>query len=132
MRICLTAIWPSFAHFKNTIPASQGLTSSDMLCFFLFVRCILWSCLGPELTIRTLVLQWLFQFPLILIHPRRLRTIFLMKAVTLPIVAIGMMGWTIHQAGDRASEVMRTPSTLKGLNGFCTSAILPRRQTSHG
>ncbi|GAA5985078.1 hypothetical protein JCM10908_002515 [Rhodotorula pacifica] len=96
-RICLTAIWPSFAHFKNRLSPSAGLTSSDMLCFFLF---------------------WLFQFPLILIHPRRLRPIFLMKAVTLPVVAIGMMGWTIHKAGDRASEVMRAPSTLSGLNGF--------------
>lgn len=56
---------------------------------------------------------------MILIHPRRLRPLFLIKAVTLPVVAIAMMGWCIHQAGDRASEVMRTPSTLKGLDGFC-------------
>ncbi|GAA5958523.1 hypothetical protein JCM8115_002492 [Rhodotorula mucilaginosa] len=97
IRICLTAIWPSFAHFKNRLPLSGGVTSSEMLCFFLF---------------------WLFQFPMILIHPRRLRPLFLIKAVTLPVVAIAMMGWCIHQAGDRASEVMRTPSTLKGLDGF--------------
>lgn len=37
IRICLTAIWPSFAHFKNRLPESGGVTSSEMLCFFLFV-----------------------------------------------------------------------------------------------
>jgi len=68
-----------------------------MLCFFLF---------------------WLFQFPFTLIHPRKLRPIFLVKAITLPIVAVAMMGWTIHQAGDRAAEVMREPSKLHGLDGW--------------
>ncbi|GAA5952121.1 hypothetical protein JCM10213_006491 [Rhodosporidiobolus nylandii] len=95
IKICLTAIWPSFAHFKNKLPESAGVTSADMLCFFLF---------------------WLFQFPFCLIHPRKLRPIFLVKAVTLPIVGVAMMGWTIHQAGDRASEVMRESSNLSGLD----------------
>ncbi|GAA5821801.1 hypothetical protein JCM11251_001031 [Rhodosporidiobolus azoricus] len=94
VRICLTAIWPSFANLKNTLPESAGVTSQGMLCFFLF---------------------WLFQFPLCLIHPRKLKPIFLLKAVTLPIVAIGMMGWTIHQAGDQASAVMRESPKLTGV-----------------
>lgn len=58
---------------------------------------------------------------MLLIHPRHLRPIFLLKACTLPIVAVGMMAWTIHTAGDRASEVMRAPSKISGLNGFCES-----------
>ncbi|GAA5892391.1 hypothetical protein JCM6882_003658 [Rhodosporidiobolus microsporus] len=93
VRICLTAIWPQFANMKNTLPESAGVTSQGMLCFFLF---------------------WLFQFPLCLIHPRKLKPIFLLKAISLPIVAIGMMGWTIHMAGDRASEVMRESPKLTG------------------
>ncbi|GAA5847046.1 hypothetical protein JCM9279_002667 [Rhodotorula babjevae] len=97
VKICLTAIWPSFANLKNTLPESAGVDSSSMLCFFLF---------------------WAFQFPFTLIHPRKLRPIFLVKAITLPIVAVAMMGWTIHQAGDRAAEVMREPSKLHGLDGW--------------
>ncbi|GAA5972576.1 hypothetical protein JCM11641_001905 [Rhodosporidiobolus odoratus] len=97
VRICLTAIWPSFAHMKNHLPASSGVTSQNMLCFFLF---------------------WFFQFPFTLLHPRKLRPLFLIKAVSLPIVAIAMMGWTVHQAGDRAGEVMKESPKLHGLDGW--------------
>ncbi|GAA6038262.1 hypothetical protein JCM8097_003910 [Rhodosporidiobolus ruineniae] len=97
IKLCLIAIWPSFRHFKNTLPESAGVTSQDMLCFFLF---------------------WLIQFPFTLLHPRKLRPLFIIKAVSLPIVAVAMMGWTIHKAGDRASEVMRESSKLTGLDAY--------------
>ncbi|GAA5860811.1 hypothetical protein JCM1840_001976 [Sporobolomyces johnsonii] len=97
IKICLIAIWPSFRNLKNHLPVSSGTDSQSMLCFFLF---------------------WLLQFPLCLIHPRKLRPIFLLKAVTLPIVAIAMMGWTIHKAGDQASVVMRESSKLSGLDAW--------------
>ncbi|GAA6058609.1 hypothetical protein JCM10212_004020 [Sporobolomyces blumeae] len=93
IKLCLIAIWPSFRTFKNTLPASSGTDSQSMLCFFLF---------------------WLFQFPLCLIHPRKLKPLFLLKAVTLPIVAIGMLGWTIHQAGDQATSVLHASPKLSG------------------
>ncbi|CEQ42355.1 SPOSA6832_04164 [Sporobolomyces salmonicolor] len=111
IKICLIAIWPSFRHFKNHLPASSGTDSQSMLCFFLF---------------------WLLQFPLCLIHPRKLRPIFLLKAVTLPVVAIAMMGWTIHKAGDQASAVMREAPKLSGLDAWCTSPVLdiPRSRTA--
>ncbi|GAA5973229.1 hypothetical protein JCM11641_006334 [Rhodosporidiobolus odoratus] len=94
VKICLIAIWPQFDKMKNHLPASSGVTSQEMLCFFLF---------------------WAFQFPFCLLHPRRLRPLFLIKACTVPIVAIGMMGWTIHQAGDRAGEVMKATPSLTGV-----------------
>ncbi|GAA5853777.1 hypothetical protein JCM8547_007445 [Rhodosporidiobolus lusitaniae] len=97
VKLCLIAIWPSFRNFKNHLPESSGVTSQEMLCFFLF---------------------WLFQFPFTLLHPRRLRPLFLIKAISLPIVAVGMMGWTIHQAGDRASEVMRESPKIHGLDAW--------------
>lgn len=58
------------------------------------------------------------QFPFTLIHPAKLRPLFLAKGITLPIVAIGMMGWSIHAAGDQASTVLRASSTLKGVPFF--------------
>ncbi|GAA6053603.1 hypothetical protein JCM3770_001548 [Rhodotorula araucariae] len=97
VKLCLIAIWPSFRHFKNRLPVSAGVTSSDMLCFFLF---------------------WVFQFPFTLVHPRKLRPVFLAKAITLPIVAVAMMAWTIHEAGDRAGEVLREAPKVHGLDGW--------------
>ncbi|GAA6025654.1 hypothetical protein JCM10207_008927 [Rhodosporidiobolus poonsookiae] len=95
IKLCLIAIWPSFRNLPNHLSESAGVTTQDMLCFFLF---------------------WLIQFPFCLIHPRKLRPIFLIKGISLPIVAIGMMGWTIHQAGDQAAAVMRESSKMSGLN----------------
>lgn len=91
---CLIAIWPSFRTLPNHLPLSSGVTTQDFLCFFLF---------------------WLFQFPLCLIHPSRLRILFLIKGCTLPIVAIGTMGWSIHAAGSQAGAVLTQKSTLSGL-----------------
>lgn len=36
MTVLLTAIWPSFAHIPNHIPASEGITTSEMIGFFLY------------------------------------------------------------------------------------------------
>lgn len=36
MTVLLTAIWPSFANIKNSIPESQGISTSGMIGFFLY------------------------------------------------------------------------------------------------
>lgn len=36
MAVLLTAIWPSYANIKNTIPLDQGITTSGMIAFFLY------------------------------------------------------------------------------------------------
>lgn len=36
LRLMISSIWPSFNDIPNTIPASQGTTSLDFLCFFLY------------------------------------------------------------------------------------------------
>ena len=36
MTVLLTAIWPSFANIHNTIPASEGITTSGMCGFVLY------------------------------------------------------------------------------------------------
>jgi len=64
------------------------------------------------------VLFWLIQFPMALIHPRKLQPLFILKGVTLPIVAIGMTGWCIHKAGDQASAVLREAPRLSGVAHF--------------
>lgn len=93
----LIALSPNFRYMPNHLPASAGITSSEMLCFFLF---------------------WVIQFPFCIIHPKNLRLLFLVKAVTLPIVAFATMIWAIRAAGDQANAVLTAPGTLAGSAGF--------------
>lgn len=86
----LIAIWPTYANLPNTLPASSGLTSQDFLSFVLF---------------------WAIQFPFILIHPTKLRWLFVAKISTIPIVAIGTMAWSIKQAGPEAVVVLTAKAT---------------------
>ncbi|KAI5476436.1 hypothetical protein MNV49_007749 [Pseudohyphozyma bogoriensis] len=94
----LTALWPSYANIPNHLPESAGVTTQGFLSFFLF---------------------WAMQFPFILVHPRKLRPIFLAKNIILPIVAIGTLAWSIHAVGYKAAAAaLRTPSTLHGAAGY--------------
>lgn len=68
----IAAIWPQYKKFPNKVPVAQGATSSDFLSFFLF---------------------WLLQLPFIFIHPSKLKWVFNIKAMIVPIVAIGTLIW---------------------------------------
>ena len=35
VQVMITAIWPSFSRLPNHIPASQGITTAQMVSFFL-------------------------------------------------------------------------------------------------
>ena len=35
VQVMITAIWPSFGRLHNSIPASQGITTAQMVSFFL-------------------------------------------------------------------------------------------------
>ncbi|ORY81773.1 permease for cytosine/purines, uracil, thiamine, allantoin-domain-containing protein [Leucosporidium creatinivorum] len=104
----ILAMAPSYANFPNHLPASAGVTSQEFLSFFIF---------------------WLLQFPFCLVHPRRLRPIFLAKGILLPIVAVGTMGWAIHQAGDQAGPSLSAKSTLHGKAGFLAFMTAVSSQT---
>ena len=101
----IRAIWPQYAHLNNSIPASEGATSAQMLGFFLF---------------------WLLQFPFVFIHPSKLQWVFNIKAVLVPVVALGTLIWAIHSAGPRAGEALstvtnRAPGGSKRFIAFMTS-----------
>lgn len=69
---------------------------------------------------------------------RQLKPLFIIKAVTIPVCAVAMMGWAstsfrrdhpaqrtsltlpfkVHEAGDQASEVLRASPTLKGRDSW--------------
>jgi NCS1 family nucleobase:cation symporter-1 len=89
MTVMISAIWPSYTSIPNTIAADQGITSYQMVSYFLF---------------------WLIQLPLLLIPPTRLRWLFVVKLVAAPITAIATMAWCIHKAGGSGALFDQQPS----------------------
>ena len=68
----IEAIWPSFDKLHNAVPTSQGATTQNFICFFLF---------------------WVIQTPFIFIHPSKLGLVYKIKAVLVPLLALSMMTW---------------------------------------
>lgn len=90
--IMLTAIWPSYAHIKNQLPADAGITTQGMVSYFLF---------------------WIIQLPLLLIPPTKLRWLFVVKLVAAPVTALATLGWIVHQAGG-GGAIFSLPETVHG------------------
>lgn len=105
LRLMISSIWPSFNSLPNNIPASQGTTSIDFLCFFLYTLVYPFyshtrrsKLCSPRFS--------LLQFPFILIHPSKLRPLFIFKSVTIPLTAVAMFIWACAMAGSDLSELM--------------------------
>ncbi|KAJ7471429.1 cytosine-purine permease [Mycena galericulata] len=73
----LKAIWPSLPRTPNHLPTSSGITTVEMTCFFLF---------------------WLIQFPFLLLSPRRIRHLFVAKAILVPATCVAMLTWAMVRA----------------------------------
>lgn len=90
--VMLSAIWPSYNRISNHIPASQGVTTKEMISYFIF---------------------WIVQLPLLLIPPTRLRYLFMVKLFAAPITAVATMGWCVSKAGG-GGELFNAPETVFG------------------
>ncbi|KAF2756461.1 putative allantoin permease [Pseudovirgaria hyperparasitica] len=79
MSVCLRAI---FGHhwtgIPNHLPVSAGITSGNLLAFFIF---------------------WLIQLPVMFLHPTVLRHLFVVKAVYTTTALLGMLGWAVSKNG---------------------------------
>ncbi|KAF9514500.1 hypothetical protein BS47DRAFT_1392449 [Hydnum rufescens UP504] len=87
----IKAIWPSFAHLPNHIPASSNITSAGLLSYFIF---------------------WLIQFPFLLVSPQRIRWLFLVKATIVPPTFLAMMIWAFAKTGG--GPLLNQPSAIQG------------------
>lgn len=103
---CIEAIWPSFRNFPNHLPASAGIDSAGLLCFFLY---------------------WMAQTLLACMPIRKLRILFLVKAIIVPPTFLALFLWAVivtHGGGPLVTgEVVLTStymntaySALTGLN----------------
>ncbi|ORX40850.1 putative allantoin permease [Kockovaella imperatae] len=92
MLIMLDAIWPSFRSYPNSIPESAGVTSNKLIAYAVF---------------------WILQFPLVLIHPRKMRWLFFIKSMAAIIAAFAMLGWAVKNAGG-GGPIFRQKPKVEG------------------
>ncbi|KAI2638421.1 NCS1 nucleoside transporter [Xylaria nigripes] len=93
---CVTIIlrsWaPSYNDIPNQLPESAGITTQGLLSFFLF---------------------WIIQLPLFFAHPTKLKPLFWVKLIVTPIVALALLGWSIHKAGG-TGDIFAQKATVSG------------------
>ncbi|EMC98540.1 hypothetical protein BAUCODRAFT_430075 [Baudoinia panamericana UAMH 10762] len=77
LAIMISAIWPSFNHFPNHLPASAHVTSTQLLCFFLFI---------------------IIQLPLLYLNVSHLRYMFMAKTFIMPAFGLTLFIWALVQA----------------------------------
>ncbi|KAI0288327.1 NCS1 nucleoside transporter family [Russula brevipes] len=88
----LKAIWPSIAHLPNHLPPSASITSSGLLCYFLY---------------------WTIQLPLMFVSPQKLRFLFLAKAVIAPPTLLALLIWAFVRVPPNRS-LLAPKTTLSG------------------
>ncbi|THX37031.1 hypothetical protein D6D10_06192 [Aureobasidium pullulans] len=76
-----------YNNIPNHLPVSAGITSRDLLSFFIF---------------------WMIQMPVMFIHPKVLRHLFVVKAVYTTISLLGVLGWTISANGGKLGDFKYT------------------------
>lgn len=85
LAVALRAIFGSaWENIPNHLPASAGITSSNMLAFFL---------------------TWLFQFPTAWLHPKNAGPLFLIKSLLAPVSLFVTMIWALVNAGGVKLEL---------------------------
>lgn len=89
--VCLRAIFgTAWSNIPNHLPTSAGITSSNLLAFFIF---------------------WLIQFPVMFVHPTVLRHLFVVKAIYTTIALFGVLGWAVHANGGRIGSFSYSSSS---------------------
>ncbi|KAK8108786.1 permease for cytosine/purines- uracil- thiamine- allantoin-domain-containing protein [Apiospora sp. TS-2023a] len=77
--VCLRAVFgAAWDRIPNTLPASAGISSKNLLAFFVY---------------------WVIQFPVMFLHPTMLRHLFVVKAVYTTVALFGVLGWAVHANG---------------------------------
>ncbi|KAK9246677.1 permease for cytosine/purines, uracil, thiamine, allantoin-domain-containing protein [Lipomyces tetrasporus] len=93
VRSMIYAIWPSFHHLKNGLPLSAHIDTQFMTAYVVYFVIVL---------------------PMHLIPMHRLKWLFLVKAITTPIVGFAIIGWVIHTVGVSQTSLWTQKTTLHG------------------
>ncbi|KAJ5887415.1 hypothetical protein N7495_007456 [Penicillium taxi] len=93
VRVMIGAIWPSFLTLKNHIPESQGITTNGMISYVIF---------------------FVFQFPFLCINPNKLRWLFMVKSVLVPIAWIAILIWAFVSEKGGGAIFAQQKATVSG------------------
>ncbi|KAJ6545019.1 NCS1 nucleoside transporter family [Mycena vulgaris] len=88
----LKALWPSLSRMPNHLSPSAGITTAGMTCYLLF---------------------WIIQLPFLFLSPRRIRYLFMAKAVLVPVTFLAILTWAMVRAPPRTSLAPK-PNLLAG------------------
>ncbi|KAK1673594.1 putative uracil transporter [Colletotrichum godetiae] len=92
--VALRAIFGSgWNDIPNRLPVSAGITSKNLLAFFIF---------------------WIIQFPVMFIHPTILRHLFVVKSVATTAGLVGVLGWAVHANGGSLGSFNFGAKSLTG------------------
>jgi NCS1 family nucleobase:cation symporter-1 len=114
VQACITAIWPSFAHWRvNSIPASSNITAQQLLCFALF---------------------WLVSLPFLYLPIKTLRFLFVVKSILVPLYWTALFTWSVTAAGGWPDVWTRPSAPTNGMTvgylfGICVNAAISGNAT---
>ena len=91
--VMIGAIWPSFLNLPNDIPESQGITTGGMVGFVIF---------------------WLIQIPFLCMHPNKLRWLFTIKSILVPIAWIAILIWAFVTVKGGGAVFEKQAPTVSG------------------
>ncbi|KAH8900650.1 putative uracil permease [Thozetella sp. PMI_491] len=88
----IRAIWPSYRDLPNWIPEPVGITTQQMVSYFIV---------------------WIIQFPLLLIPPHRMKWLFVAKVIMMTATVVGMLIWICVRAGG-SGTIWEQSATVSG------------------
>jgi NCS1 nucleoside transporter family len=91
--VIVTAIWPSFVHMNNHLPASAGITTQGMISYFVYCA---------------------VQFPFMLVPTHKLQYLFYAKTILVLPTALAMVIWITVKAGHNPNDFFQQPPSVHG------------------
>lgn len=99
--LCISAIFPSFAKWHiNSLPESANISAPELVSFVIF---------------------WLGSLPFLLIPMAKLRYIFSIKTVLVPLFYVGLLTWAITASGGWRKDLWHSKNHVT--NGFSATYV---------
>ncbi|OCT48914.1 Allantoin permease [Cladophialophora carrionii] len=114
VQACITAIWPSFAHWRvHAFPVSAHITAQELLCFVIF---------------------WLVSLPFLYLPIRTLRFLFVVKSILVPLYWTALFTWSVTAARGWPSIWTKPSLPTNGMSvgylfGICVNAAISGNAT---
>lgn len=93
IRSMIYAIWPSFHHLHNQLPASANITTDLMVCYLIY---------------------FIISLPFYYIKQEKIQWIFTLKTILVPVAFFAMLGWGLDVTKHERSLIFSIQNTTSG------------------